>query len=400
MSNGFVTGGEGYGYTEEEWLMKQNLRKLCETEIDPRFRETIVACAGFSEEKSDAFMHEFIKKLGEAGYLKTSVPEQLGGFGQRLTTNMIVTEEVARANGGLAIHALEQYVFGTFMGMACPAAYAKWGDGVINGDLVIAAAFNSPEGQVNFAEQVDLAKLEGDEWVLNGEKVFSSGGTFADVILVLGLVNGEAHVFAVEPRNTPGMTVTHNPEMGNSPTYATLSFKNCRIPKGFGGPAGLVKNRKIEMGIGFKTFALGVCALSLGSMGAAFDKTVEYLRHRTSNFQPIASLGSIQYKLALMKSKMEAARSYTIIATQLAEANHKDAFLYISGAKQFTCDTAREICEECIQMHGCVGYNPDTGIERYLRDAIGFGIGVCTSEMHLASIAKYMGLPGADFECL
>jgi alkylation response protein AidB-like acyl-CoA dehydrogenase len=84
----------------------------------------------------------------------------------------------------------------------------------------------------------------------------------------------------------------------------------------------------------------------------------------------------------------------------MIEANHKDAMLYVPLAKQFICDAARDITSECIQLHGCLGYNPDTGIERYLRDASGFSIGLCTSEMHLATAAKYMGLPGAEFECV
>jgi alkylation response protein AidB-like acyl-CoA dehydrogenase len=101
-----------------------------------------------------------------------------------------------------------------------------------------------------------------------------------------------------------------------------------------------------------------------------------------------------------MKMQMEAARSFMFIAAQMIETNHKDALLYGSLAKAFICDTARYVTSECVQLHGCVGINPDSGIARYMLDATGFSIGVCGSEMHLASAAKYMGLPGAEWECL
>ncbi|NBJ15035.1 MAG: acyl-CoA dehydrogenase [Dehalobacter sp. 4CP] len=392
---GIATGGEGYGYTEEEWLLKKNVRQFCEEFIDPRFRES------FKAETADPLLKEFIKKFGDKGYLRINVPEELGGYGQRLTAQTIILEEVARVNGGLAIHTGENGGFALLLAIEVPAAFAKWGEALLSGELIIADAENSPEGQCNYSEHADIGRLEGDEWVLNGTKAFSSGASFCDVLMVTGLVDGDMHRWAMDAKNTPGLKITPAPEMGNSPMYGTIELNNVRVPKEFGAKTGTVINRKkVDAVPSGKGNAVGTAALSMGAMGAAFDKTVEYLKHRTTNFQPLASLGSIQYKLALMKCKIEASRSFLIAATRMIETNHKDAVLYASLAKAYICDTAREITSDCIQLWGCAGYNPDTGIERYLRDAVGFGIGVCTSEMQLATAAKYMGLPGAEFECV
>ena len=382
----------GFGLTEEEVLLRDGMRKYCQENIEPRFME------GMSPDTLWNFEHEFLAKLGDLDYLRVSVAEEMGGLGQRLMTRLITTEEAARVDGALGIHVLEQATFGEFMAMAVPAAWEKYGEEVLSGRKVLSAAFNAPEGQVNFTEQKDLGVLDGDEWVLNGEKCFSSGATFADVILVLGLCGGDAHVWVVEPGNTPGMVLTAEPEIGNAPEYGTLSFTDVRIPKEYGGIAlGMVQNRKTMVPLEFKSFSLGCAALAMGTMSAAYEKTVAYLMQRTTDFQPILSLGSIQYKMAMMKGKMEAARSLLRTACELYELRDPEAPLFIDLAKQVVCDTARYITDECVQMHGCVGINPKSGIARHHTDAMGFSIGVCTSDMHLSAVATEMGFPGATF---
>lgn len=385
------TGGEGYGYTEEEWLLKQTIRKFCEEEIEPRWME------GWDSDhkKEKAFIKEFLKKLGDMGVLRLTVPEELGGYGQRYTQMMIATEEVARIHGGLAIHVMEQQMYAQSMARWVPAAFEKWGEGVMSGDILLAGSACSPEGQCNYGEIADIGKLEGDTWVLNGAKAYSSGGSICDLLRITGLVDGTMHHWYMVPDETPGLTVGVNPEIGTHPTSGSFTMNNVRIPKEMGGIMPAVVDRKFK-GEGADVFSLSVSAMSLGCMAAAFDKTVEYLTHRTVNFKPIASLGSIQYKLVNMKAKLEASRSLFLVATNLLEAGHKDAALYGRLSKGFVGDAARDICEECIQLYGNSGYNPETGIARHLLDAIGFGIGCSGTELQYAQAAYLMGLPGAE----
>lgn len=390
--NEMTNSGEGWYLSEEEWLLKQNVRELVEKEIAPRFKENK------SEETADKFYKEAMKKLGEAGFLRAWGPEKLGCYGMRPTVLGIIAEEVARGNGAIAIHALENPLVGIRMASASPAAWEKHGEDILNGAFILAGATCAPEGQVNYAEQADIATFdeETQEWVLNGEKAFCSGGTFCDYLRIAGLYKGELYQWSMYP-NHPGLTIHHNPEVGCSPTSASVTMKNVRIPKEFGGPTGQVKDRVALPGSAMSClFHTCVGCMAIGSAEAALDKTIEYLKHRTSNFKPIASLGQIQYKLVDMKAKLEAARCLTYTALHMIETNYKDAVLYSHLAKTFTCDTARWITAECVQMHGNVGANPDSGVAQHMMDAVVYGIGTGTSDMHINSAAHEMGLPESD----
>ena len=112
-----ATGGEGWGLSEEEWLLKQNVRELVESEITPYFKDC------YEEKTSDPFYRQAMKKLGDAGFLRVGVPESLGGLGMGLNSVLIVTEEVTRGNGAIGIHAMENMLCGTQLAIFCPQAW-------------------------------------------------------------------------------------------------------------------------------------------------------------------------------------------------------------------------------------------------------------------------------------
>lgn len=392
------TGGEGWYLTEEEWLLKQNLREFVEKEISPRFKEN------YTEETADKMYKEVMKKLGDEGYLRAAVSEKLGGLGMRLTTLLIITEEVARGNGALAIHAMENQLLGSTMGVACPKAWEEYGEGILNGDYIYGSSITQPEGNGNMAAWRPIGKRVNGEWILNGEKAFGSGLTFADVFTITGL--GQLEDGSVKmckwtfkaSDNTPGLTIHHNPELGCSPTYASVTMKDVHVKEGFGGfsPAPNSPEDAQAGAIGYKAFAICCGALALGTMSAAWDKTVEFLKNRESFGKKVIQYGAIQAKLVDMKTKMEAARSLLYTAAHMTEVMHKDAPAWADMAKIFCCDTARWVTDECIQMHGCVGINPDSGIARHHLDAICFGIGVGTSDLHVPCAADGLGFPNSD----
>lgn len=382
--------GEGYYLTEEQWLLKQNVRELVEKEIAPRFKEN------YEEETADKFYHESIKKLGEAGFLRVWPPEALGGMNMGCVSLGIVVEEVARGNGAIAIHALENPLLGISGAMFDPEGYQR----ILDGELIAAFSMCSPEGQANYPEQADIATFdeETQEWVLNGEKAFCSGGTFCDWLTIAGLYKGETYSWVIgNPKDHPGVIIHHNPEIGASPTSASITMKNVRLPKSAGTPMNTVKDRKaLPKNPSSNLFACCVAAMALGSASAAFDKTVEYLTNRTSNFKPIASLGQIHGKLAEMRARLEAARCLTYTALHMIDTNYKDAVLYTHLAKFYTCDMARWLTGECVQLWGNVGANPDSGISQHMMDAVVFSIGTGTSELHVNGAALAMNLPKSD----
>lgn len=390
-----ATAGEGWGLNDELWLLKQNVRKFVEAEITPRFREC------YDEESAEKFYREAMRKMGEQGFLSVGVPERLGGMGLGILGTLIVTEEVTRGNGALGIHAMENQILGCMISAYSPQAWAEWGEKLMSGEAIYAGATTAPEGNSNMpAWPMDFARLDGDEWVLNGEKAFSSGGTFADIIEVMCFAGGEMCNFVV-PVGTPGMIIHSNPELGNSPTYASITFKDCRIPKNYGGPVEYTMETNDEelVGFGRKEFALGCAALALGAMGAAYDETVEYLSNKVSLGKKIVEYGAIQAKFVDMKMKMEAARSLLYTAAHMSACMHKDAGAWCNMAKIFCCETANEITCKCIPMFGCLGVNPDTGIARHHLDAIGFSIGVGTTDDLIPGTAESLGFPPSDDLC-
>ena len=196
----------------------------------------------------------------------------------------------------------------------------------------------------------------------------------------------------------PGLTIHHNPELGCSPMYASVTMKDVYVPAEYGGysPAPGSAEDAQAGAIGYKAFAVCCAALAMGTMSAAWDKTVEYLKNRESWGKKVIEYGAIQAKLVDMKTRMEAARSIMYTAARMIETLHKDAPAWADMAKIFCCDTARQITDECIQMHGAVGINPDSGISRHHLDSICFGIGVGTSDLHIPCAAEELGFPKSD----
>lgn len=383
--------GEGYWFTEEQWLLKQNLRELVEAEIAPRFEEN------FEEESATKLYYESMAKLGEGGYLRAYIPEALGGLGMGAVGLGIVAEEVARGNGAVAIHALENQVLGIMMSNADPNLW----EAIMDGKIILGFSGCAPEGQMNTPEQADIATFDEatNEWVLNGEKAFCSGGTFCNFLVVTGMYNGDQYVWILgDPKNVPGLTVHSHPEIGCSPTSASLTMKDIRLPAFLGFPRNSCKdNYPIYTNDPMTVvFPLGVACMAIGSAEAALEKAISYLTNRTTNFKPIASLGQIQGKIVAMKEKLEAARCLTYTALHMVDTNYKDGVLYAHLAKSFTCNTARWITGECLQMFGNVGANPHAGVAQHMLDTIVYSIGTGTSDMHVNGAAMMMGLPKSD----
>lgn len=340
------------------------------------------------------------KKLGDMDVLRAIAPVEFGGLGQRLMTMAVILEELARGSGSLALHVLVNMMQSAWMRGASLAAFEKWGPGIMSGDLILAGSGTAPEGMANYPEMAFLGKFDekADEWVLNGQKAFSSGAHFCDVLLINGLTDeGNSAMWFMEVGKTPGLTITPNPEQAVESTYGTIDLKDVRIPKAFSGFNPSVKNRKPQHFVNFKTFAVMVDWMNIGSTEAAFDKTVEYMKNRTSYFKPLASKGNVQYKLAKMYAQLMAARSMAVIATQLIEHGDPEGLLVGDLSKSFVNDVCRNITDECVQMHGNLGINPKSGIIHHHLETIGFSIGCGTSDMHYDSAASFMGLPEAEF---
>lgn len=379
---------EAFGYTDEEWLFKENLREFVDAEVAPRFMENL------NEDSANIYYHDIMKKLGDMGALRAWIPEQLGGAGMRGHALAILGEEVARGCGGIAIGAIEHPLLAMRL-LATPGAKEKWFDAILDGDVFFAGSTCSPEGQANYPEQADMFDFdeETQEWVINGEKAFCSGGTIADVLLISGLYKGTLHFAVMDPKNTPGLTCHHNPEFGNAPFYASYTCDNVRVPKDFGAKTngGCVDRKAQHPAVVSRMFPIAVAAMNIGSAEAALEKTMDYLGVRTYNFKPIRNYGGVAERLVQLKIKLESARALMNTALNLIEAKDDKAIMYTAMAKGYCSDVARHITSECVQYFGTLGANIDSGISRHMADTVGFGIGVSPTSIQNASVARLLG---------
>lgn len=389
-----TTGGEGWYLTDEEWMIRENLREFVKAEVAPRFRENA------TEESADPFYRDVMKKLGEMGYLRMCVSPQLGGDGMRLTALLIAVEEVTRGNGALGIHMLENPLLGAQMAMACPKAWEEKGEGILDGSIIFASGMTAPEGNGNMPGWAPIAhENEDGTWTLDGEKAFCSGGTFADYITLGGLSDdGRMCKFAMDPRNTPGLTVRHDPEVGNSPTYAHLFMDNVVIQPGYGGPTPIAPNKEAAAAgaIGYKAFAVGCAALSLGAASAAWDEAVEYVKQRESFGKKVIEYGAVQSKLVHMKTQIEATRSMMYAAARMIETMNVNAPAYADMVKILASNMACDVTTKCIELFGNLGINPDNSIIHHHLDSLGFMIGVGTPDLHVPCAAENLGFPKSD----
>jgi len=357
-----------YYLTEERQLMINITREFMEKEARPMALEI---------ERTKEFPHQLYKRAGELGLLGIPFKEEHGGLGSDWTTYALVTEEMGKVMPILAVAIGSSSVLagGMVETAGSPEQIEKYMKPAMKGDLIFAGAFTEATGGSNFFEMQGNAVQDGDEWVINSNKLLiTNAGGVADVYLVLvrtgelDPTGGGFSFFFVE-KGTPGLTVAE-PEikMGyHGSMSGSVTLKNVRVPKeNLLGKAGdglkyLIVNSPDE-------FAL-VGALCLGMAEAAYDMALKYSMERMQmgrsmfdNFQVT------RHKLANMKMEIEALRDFVYTTYDLRDkgiiSQDRSRMLKIKGSK--VCEY---VAGEAIQLHGGVGVIFGTGVERFWRDA-------------------------------
>jgi alkylation response protein AidB-like acyl-CoA dehydrogenase len=306
----------------------------------------------------------------------------------------VIFEELGRESPGVAIAGVPQMVFAPVM-LLSDSISDRYLEKVISGQYMIAGAFSDPAGVANYAEQSDIAVLDGDDYILNGTRLWVTQGTFYDVMGIAGLYEGNQRLFYVE-RDHPGVSVAPIPKMGFGAPWGLITMNDCRVPADMSIDLSfMVTDRQIQDVDGNATASvLFASAIALGLASSAYDQTVEYLCNRTSNRRPIASMQAIQHKLVRMRSRIEASRSLLYDAAALRDRGRPDSALE-HMVKPWVTEMAAAITEDCITLHGGSGYTFDTGMEGLHRDAIGGLIIEGTTDMHHSTVAHLLGLPDA-----
>lgn len=373
-----------FTFTEEQLMIKQTAKEFAESEIAPTAVE---------RDLKGEFPYEIIKKLGELGFMGMMVSPEWGGAGLDTISYVLAMEEISKVdasvgvimsvNNSLVCWGLEMY--GT------PEQKEKYLKPLAQGKMLGAFALSEPEAGSDATNQHTIAEKDGDYWIINGTKNWITNGTTADVYLVMAQTNRELRhkgisAFIVE-KDFPGFERGKKEDkLGiRSSDTCSLMFTNCRVPK---------ENLIWEEGKGFN-FAMntlnggriGIAAQALGIAQASLEAAVKYSKERKAFGKPIAELQAIQFKLADMATKVEAARLLTLQAASLKD-QHKDFAMHAAMAKLFASRTAMECADEAIQIHGGYGYVREYLVERYLRDAKITEIYEGTSEIQRIVIAR------------
>jgi len=378
-----------FSFTEEQLLFKDQVLKFARKEIVPRVQE---------HELAAKFDFESWKKLGEFGILGLHFPEEFGGSGADVVTCMLAAEALGEAgvDGGLTL----SYGAHTFL---CADTIFQHGSDELkkkyipklaSGEWIGCMGLTEPGAGSDVASMRTKAEKQGDNYVLNGSKMFITNGQIADVALVYAKTDtkaGHAGISAfVVDKGTPGFSVGKKlNKMGvrTSPT-CELVFEDCVIPKenlvGFEGAGFLMSMQTVEWDRSALLTPL------LGSMQFVIERCCRYAKEREQFGRPIADFEAIKEKIAKMKIFMEAAKPlvYRIgwCKDQGRGLNHLEAAV----AKLFLADWSLEPLNDAVILFGGYGYCHEYDIERVLRDSRLAPIGGGTSDIQKMIISKLM----------
>jgi len=373
-----------FEFTEEQIMIRDTAKDFAETEIAP---------SAVERDKNAVFPAEIIKKLGELGFMGIMVSPEYDGAGQDAVSYVLAMIEVSKVdasvgvilsvNNSLVNYGLEKY--------GSDYLKEKYLRPLARGEKLGAFALSEPEAGSDATHQQTYAEKDGDFWVINGTKNWITNGLSADYYIVIAQTDkAKAHrgitAFLVE-KGTEGFTHgTKEDKLGiKSSDTCSLNFTNVRVPQ---------ENIIWEVGKGFN-FAMatlnggriGIAAQAVGIAEGALEKAIEYSKQRKAFGVEISHHQAIQFKLAEMAVKVEAAKLLTIQAAALKDAG-KPYLKEAAMAKLYSSKVAVECALESIQIHGGYGYVREYIVERFLRDAKITEIYEGTSEIQKIVIAR------------
>jgi alkylation response protein AidB-like acyl-CoA dehydrogenase len=368
---------------EEERMFQAAAREFAEKEIGPHVAEM---------DREGAFKHELIEKFFAQGFMAIQIPESFGGSGGSFFMSILAIEEFAAVDASAAVVIDVQNTL-------VNNALMRWGTDEqkkrslprLAADTVGAYALSEAKsGSDAFALETRAAE-DGDDYVLNGRKLWITNAKEAGLFIVFATIDRELGykgitAFLVE-RDRPGFMVGRKEDKLGIRASSTceLILEDCRVPKA---------NVLGEVGKGYKVAIetlnegrIGIGAQMTGVARGALEHAVRYARERRQFEQPIANFQAIQFQLAHLATDVEAARLMTYNAARLKDAGHpflKEAAM----AKYFCSQVAERVASQAVEIYGGYGFTRDYPVEKYLRDAKIGKIYEGTSFMQLQTIAK------------
>ncbi|HJM49049.1 MAG TPA: acyl-CoA dehydrogenase family protein [Alphaproteobacteria bacterium] len=381
-------------FTQEHDEIRRTVRRLIDNEVNPHVEEW---------EDAELFpAHEVFKKFGDAGLLGIHKPVEYGGMGLDYSYNMAMAEELGHVSCGAIPMAI-----GVQTDM-CSPALARFGSKElceeflapnIAGDAVGCIGVTEPSAGSDVANIRTKAEKDGDDYVINGGKIFITNGCQADWVCLLANTSAEGgphknKSLIMVPMKTPGVTVARKlRKMGmQASDTAEIHFDDVRVPQ---------RNRVGDENAGFiyqmlqfQEERMWASISVLKSMEEVIEETADYTRNRQVFGGPLLDNQAVHFRLAELTCEVEALRSLIYRAIE-SYIGGKDATRLASMAKLKGGKLVREVADWCVQFHGGTGYMWETRVNRFYRDARLMGIGGGADEVMMAIIAKFEGtLPG------
>ena len=372
-----------FSLSKTEELFLQMVREFAEKEVKPLAAQV---------DEEEMYPEETVKKMAKLGLLGIPIPKQYGGAGGTNVMYGMAVEEVSRvcATTGVILSSHTSLCCAPIMENGTEEQKQKYLPKLASGEWLGAFALTEPGAGTDAAGQQTTAVLDGDQWVLNGSKIFITSGSYADVFVVIAMTDKSLgtkgiSAFIVE-KGTPGFTVgKKEKKMGIRGSATTeLIFQDCRIPK-----ENLLGVMGKGFGIAMKTLdggRIGIASQALGIAQGAMDETIKYTKERKQFGKSISQFQNTQFQMADLETKVQAAR----LLVRCAHYKKDHGMPYTADAamaKLFCAETAMEVTTKAVQFHGGYGYTREYPVERMMRDAKITEIYEGTSEVQRMVIA-------------
>jgi alkylation response protein AidB-like acyl-CoA dehydrogenase len=368
----------------ERKAILSTLREFCDAEVRPH---------ALAWDEKQEFPRDVFRKLGDLGFLGVLFPEELGGAGLSYMDYAAIVEEIASADGSVALALAAHNSLGSnhLYQFGSDAQKRKYLPRLASGEWLAAWGLTEAEAGSDAGGTKTTAIRDGEHWVLNGSKNFITNASVAGLAILMAVTDRTKgrhgiSAFLVE-LSTPGIRIgkKENKLGMRASDTCTLVMEDCRVSAGhlIGSEGqGFVQAMKVLDG-----GRISIAALGVGIARGAYEAALAYSKQRRQFGRPICEFEAIQFYLAEMATEIDAARLLTERAAA-AKDRGEETTLYSAQAKLHASETAVRVAERAVQIHGGYGYTKDFPVERFWRDSKLCTIGEGTSEIQKLVIAK------------
>jgi alkylation response protein AidB-like acyl-CoA dehydrogenase len=375
-----------FNFTEEQIMLRDTVRKFTEKEVNPLVDRA---------EEEGTFPEGLLDKIGGLGILKIGQPSEYGGYGGRME-ECIVTEEIARVNAGIAtVMLVQKVVLPMIFKIGTKEQIEKYALPTLEGRKMASLSVTEPNAGSDVKSISTTAKREGQYYVINGSKMFTSMANISDYMVVAAYTNKDIGFKGISllivDRDTENVEIRKVKKLVTRTAPTTeVYFDNCRVheSKLLGGKEEGGFYRIMESFNGERILS---GARSVGIATGAYEAALKYANERIQFKRPIAEFQVIAYKLADMLVNIEAARHLVYRAAWLYD-NKERYIKEASIAKLFATEMAQKVTLEAVQIHGGYGVTEDFPVARFHRDTLIGTIGAGTSEIQRYIISKEIGI--------